>query len=453
MKNYALQKNTSSGNVKTSIPLPSQKTWQHSQDKIILLDNGAYEIKHSTSSVKSTIRKFQNAKFYEKLSNNDTAYYIEDISNDFPQENISNIGRNFARPLARGLMFDIDLQLDIWEQIFSNYYRPSSMESNMCENMLLYTHTPLSPDEIIEANFQLIFEYFNFNSCIKSVPHLFSSISALKNNDSINKTVQLVIDSGFSSTTIVPIFNKRPIYNAIRRLDIGGKLMSNYLKESLSNTIDLDVRKEFFLANLIKEESCFVSKNFNLDMKISSMKFEENKNKKIFVLPEYRNRSEEQLRKIPKEKWQIELNTLNFIVPELLFKPSIAGIEEPGIHEAIMQSVNACHSDYRQLLLENIIITGGNALLPNFKERLLAELQPLSIYPTSQSKVKVFSFENSSTKQGQDLSSIIKIDQPQNCVINGMKHFCKNLEELKDIAISKQDYEEIGFNVIWKNCL
>ena len=94
------------------------KTWRSNEEKIILFDNGAYEIKHSSGGKHSFKRKFHNCKFFEKTNNtssmNSSApLFIQDIKRDYPIENLSSIGRNYLRPLSRGLLSDIDLQLDI----------------------------------------------------------------------------------------------------------------------------------------------------------------------------------------------------------------------------------------------------------------------------------------------------------------------------------------------------
>lgn len=414
----------------------SKHHWQYNPDKIILFDNGAYEIKHSTANTNKTIKKHQNCKFYDKPNNMDSAYFIENIKENYPIENISNINKNYNRPISRGLLFDLDLELEIWERILTNYYSFDKTEINLNESLFVFTHTPFAPDEIIDSYFQLIFEYFNFNACVKSIPHIFSAMFAkAKFQGELNPTVQLVVDSGFSSTTIVPIFDNRPVTNAIKRIDIGGKLITNYLKEALVNTIELDIRKEFYLVNLIKEENLFTSKNFNIDMKIASFKGENNLTKKTFILPEYRRKSEDQLKKLAKEKYAIEINALRFIPPELIFRPNMIGLDEGGLHQGIIKSADCCHRDYKNLLFENIILTGGNSKLDNFKERLHNEITPL--IDNSTTNLKIFDLD-------------LKTSEP---VIEGMKLFCRNIENIKSTAIFKAEYEEIGYNVIWKNCL
>ena len=210
--------------------MSKKSQWQNNLEQIFLIDNGAYEIKFSTAHPKSQIRRMQNAKFIERNFNYENKFFIEEIDS-YGINNISNIKNNFTRPLKRGLLYNIDTQIEIWEDALKKL----SNNDKYKDNMLIFTHTPFCPDKVIETYLEVIFEYFNFDSCIKSLPHLFTSIYSQKLFPDINQNLQLVIDSGFSSTTIVPIFNSMPIYNGIKRVDIGGKLLTNFLKESVMN--------------------------------------------------------------------------------------------------------------------------------------------------------------------------------------------------------------------------
>ena len=75
----------------------------------------------------------------------------------------------------------------------------------------------------------------------------------------------LVVDSGFSFTTIVPFFNGFPLRHASTRIDVGGKLLTNLLAENLSYK-EINLRGETHLVNHIKESTCFVSSDFPADM-------------------------------------------------------------------------------------------------------------------------------------------------------------------------------------------
>lgn len=180
-------------------------------------------------------------------------------------------------------------------------------------------------------------------------------------------------------------------------------------------------------------------------MKISALKNENNINKKNFILPEYRTKSEEFLSKIQKEKYCINLNSLRFIVPELIFNPNICGIDEGGLTHGILESVNNSHADFKNLLVENIILSGGNTKFDNFKERLYSEVS--SLYGID-NKINIYEFENHYLESNNKKDYLNDFN-----VLEGMKEFAQNLENLKDLAIYKKDYEELGFNVVWKNCL
>ena len=255
---------------------------------------------------------------------------------------------------------------------------------------------------------------------------------ALNINQNINKSVQLVIDSGFSSTTIVTLLNNKPVYNSIKRIDIGGKLMTNYLKDALGNQTDLDIRKDFYTVNLLKEELCFISKDFDNDMKHSKSKGENNMLN--FILPDYRGKTIDELTKLPRDRYSIKVDSLRFITPELLFNPSIIGIDQGGLQEGIAQAIKECHEDFKNLLYENIILTGGNCNISNFTERLSYELIPNSDYD---SDIKIWNMSNNNYSD---------------TVIKGMKQLSNNYESICESTISKTEYEEIGFNVFWKSC-
>ena len=44
----------------------------------------------------------------------------------------------------------------------------------------------------------------------------------------------MVLDAGFSATHAIPVFDGNVLYNGVRRLNLGGKVLTNYLKELVS---------------------------------------------------------------------------------------------------------------------------------------------------------------------------------------------------------------------------
>ena len=96
----------------------------------------------------------------------------------------------------------------------------------------------------------------------------------------------LVLDSGFSFTSIVPFFGGLPLRHASTRIDVGGKLLTNLLTENLSYK-EINLKGEGFLVNQIKESLTYVSTDFNSDMD-ASIKSKGNQIANEFVLPDYK---------------------------------------------------------------------------------------------------------------------------------------------------------------------
>ncbi|ORY14780.1 hypothetical protein BCR34DRAFT_533814 [Clohesyomyces aquaticus] len=78
-----------------------------------------------------------------------------------------------------------------------------------------------------------------------------------------------------------------------------------------------------------------------------------------------------------KESNQIHLNVERIRVPEVVFQPSIAGLDQAGIVEiaAGILTERLSDSPYRNDVLKDIFLTGGNTLFQGFEERLNSELR------------------------------------------------------------------------------
>ena len=77
-----------------------------------------------------------------------------------------------------------------------------------------------------------------------------------------------------------------------------------------------------------------------------------------------------------REAHQIHLNVERIRVPEVVFQPGIAGVDQAGLVE-IMEGVvmgRFAESVAREALLKDIFLTGGSTLFNGFEERLASEL-------------------------------------------------------------------------------
>lgn len=58
--------------------------------------------------------------------------------------------------------------------------------------------------------------------------------------------------------------------------------------------------------------------------------------------------------------------------PELLFNPELVGLEDAGVHQVVVDSINRADLDLRKSLFGNVVLSGGGTLVKGelFEHRL-----------------------------------------------------------------------------------
>ncbi|VDM54288.1 unnamed protein product [Angiostrongylus costaricensis] len=168
----------------------------------------------------------------------------------------------------------------------------------------------------------------------------------------------LVIDCGFSSVTVAPFLDGKAVQQGIVRIDVGGKVLTNQLKEWISYR-DLNVMEETY-------------------------RDERNTIRREYVLPDFCRVFRGYLRdpskagkSVPSEDspQAINLNRERFALPEIMFHPSDIGLNQMGVVEAVVESLSRCPVNLRAALVQNISLVGGCTLFPGFRERFISELR------------------------------------------------------------------------------
>ena len=192
---------------------------------------------------------------------------------------------------------------------------------------------------------------------------------------------------------MTPVYRGRPIQQAIRRLDIGGKFLTNYMKEvvSIRHTNMMD---DTHIMNQVKEDVCFVSKDLKADLERvwkGRDKLKDRIGDEIlvdYVLPDFTNyirgfrRPHDPQLQVKRNKYGavqgangimeavMTIGNERFTVPELLFHPADIGMKVGGLPEVVLESMYALPQALQAAMLSNILVIGGNVKLQNFTERL-----------------------------------------------------------------------------------
>ncbi|XP_059190291.1 actin-related protein 6 [Centropristis striata] len=338
----------------------------------LVLDNGAYTAKIGYSQEKVSV--IPNCQFRSRTSRlkTFTANQLDEIKD--------RSGLFYILPFQKGYLVNWDVQRKVWDHLFGK----EMFKVDFADTSIIITEPYFNFSSIQESMNEILFEEYQFQSALRTNAGFLSAHHYFHTNPS--ELCCLVVDSGFSFTHIVPYCRSKKMKDGIRRLNVGGKLLTNHLKEIISYR-QLHVMDETHVINQVKEDVCYVSQQFYKDMEISQMKGEENTVVRDYVLPDFsaikkgfckpheemvfsgKYKTGEQILRLANER---------FAVPEMLFHPSDIGIQEMGIPEAIVHSIQSLPEEMQPHFYQNIILNGGNTLFTGFRERLEAELRSLA---------------------------------------------------------------------------
>ncbi|KAK2880640.1 actin-related protein 6 [Channa argus] len=337
----------------------------------LVLDNGACTAKIGYSQEKVSV--IPNCQFRSKTSRlkTFTANQLDEIKDPS--------GLFYILPFQKGYLVNWDVQRKVWDHLFGK----EMFKVEFPDTSIIITEPYYNFTSIQESMNEILFEEYQFQSALRinagslSAHHYFQT-----------KPLQLcclVVDSGFSFTHIVPYCRSRKMKEGICRINVGGKLLTNHLKEIISYR-QLHVMDETHVINQVKEDVCYVSQQFYKDMEVAQLKGEENTVMRDYVLPDFSSikkgfcKPQEEMVFSGKYKTGEQILRLaneRFAVPEMLFHPSDIGIQEMGIPEAIVYSIQSLPEEMQPHFYQNIVLTGGNSLFPGFRERLEEDLRSL----------------------------------------------------------------------------
>ncbi|KAL9658748.1 hypothetical protein ABK040_005903 [Willaertia magna] len=261
-------------------------------------------------------------------------------------------------PIRKGVIEDWDAMECIWNDLFYNELKIAPEE-----NAILMTDTFLNPKSNREKMVEILFELFQ-SPYINITPQSILSLIAY------GRTTGLVLDCGDTVTTAVPIYEGFLIKEGLNRIDIGGRDLTKYLmtilkKESFYSFFT-NTDKE--IINEMKHKVCFISE---VEMKTDTLINNSCKNEIGYELPD----------------GNILINNeIRTSCPECLFQPKLLGLELPGIHELIFDSIEKSDIDTKKEFCKNICLSGGSTLFQGITARLKNELNTLSSHLTMTEK-------------------------------------------------------------------
>ena len=270
-------------------------------------------------------------------------------------------------PLEHGIVTDWDDMERIWRFVYEQELKTMSEE-----HPVLLTEAPLNPRENREIAAQVLFETFN-------VPAIYMAVQATLSLYAAGRTTGVVLDVGDGVSHAVPVYEGFAVNAAVRRVDIAGRDVTEYLQTLL--------RKAGWVFHTSAEKEVVRQ----MKEKVTYVALDPRKEEKEWARGVYPGAEEERLSKIAEytlpDGKKVRVGAERFRAPEILFDPELIGLEYAGVHQMVVDAIQRTDMDLRKNLYANIVLSGGGTLTKGFGERLLGEMQRLAV---KDMRIKIF---------------------------------------------------------------
>ncbi|KOB71424.1 actin [Operophtera brumata] len=252
------------------------------------------------------------------------------------KEAIQNRGlSHLTWPVEEGQIQDWDEMEKFWHHAFYKEIHVPPEDSKV-----LHAVHPLVSRRDRERMAEVLFESFAISGLyLMKSPALVLHASG--------RTTGVALETGYSCCYAAPVFEGFPLKQSTEVSPLNGELLTNRLQKLM-----VEIGYSF----TTPEERCYVAHNYEEEIANSTCSGE---NKTSYKLPDGQ---------------QIILGEERFKCPEVLFNPSLEGLNCQSVVDIICSSISKSELENRALFYQNIVVAGGNSMIPGLVNRLKAEL-------------------------------------------------------------------------------
>ena len=315
---------------------------------------------------------------------------------------------NLKRPLQQDIIQNWDDMEKIWHHSFFNELRvePEDKPVLLTDNI---------EDHVSRAKMtEVMFETFK-------VPALLIKLQSVLALFSSGRSTGIVLNSGYETTSVTPIYDGKVVTRSLKHLEFGGKHITDYMHKMVAYGCCFSYSRtgwEVDMVNQMKEYHSYVAEE---------------------------SLTPQQLKEVESVQYELPDGTVirlrngeHVQAAEALFNPSLladvadVNPETPGIHEALNTSIYKCFPDpHPKHFLPNIVLAGGNVMFKGLKERLDREMR------------KIISASH--------VAKVIAPPERKYSAWIGGSIFA-SLSTTDDLWITRAEYEDVGPEIVKQKC-
>ena len=322
-------------------------------------------------------------------------------------------------PVRNGVIQDIDNMCTVWDYVFAtkmNIDRDASGKGvDMSGRSLMLSEPPGLASKYRTQQYETFFERY-------SLDRVQSGVQGVLSLYSVGLTTGVAIDCGEGVTHCTPIFEGYSLPKANRRVDLGGRNITDFLVRLLQRRgYSLSRTNDFEVVRAIKEKFCYAAVDFGLEKRLA---YETTTLEKAMLLPDGSS---------------LTIGPERFEATEALFKPHLLDMESDGLSGQLWASIQACDIDLRAKLYEHVLLCGGGTMFPGLPTRVEQDMRALFLeHALKGDKSRMHRFK-------------LKIEDPprrKHMAYLGAAVMAQLSEDVTENWITKAEWDESGPSII-----
>jgi actin len=335
---------------------------------------------------------------------------------------------SLSNPIRNGVVENWDDLELLWEHIWETETNGKGRHDNDGEECkVLVTVPPLCPLADWRRMRELLLEGYGVGGIYLANKSVLSMYGG-------GRTTGVCVDSGEDMTYIVPCWEGSPLPDATLILRLGGKHVTERLLTLLSNG-KYSFSDDTFL--LWKRAGRSSSSRLTVASRTDVVREAKERFCKVSDVPLAKagrvcKEEDEEVLRLPDGNIVV-VGEEAYSAPELMFCPELSNKKKScpttGLADLVYQSVMRCEEKLRPRLLSNIMLTGGNSMLPGLDLRLQSELTSMFTKGGFMKKAPAVKVQ---AQEGRE-----------HFTWDGGAHLC-SLSSFQRLWLTKQDYMETG---------